>query len=138
GGWSKNLDMTQHTRAAGEQFAGSNLSLHLAESDYDLPRDLDWNYVGTFDNDATTTELRYLAKVISCIGATASKPYRAAFRRGMDYIFASQFPNGGWPQVWPLQGGYHDAITFNDDAIVNVLEFLTDISEGKAEFARVD
>jgi PelA/Pel-15E family pectate lyase len=33
------------------------------------------------------------------------------------YLLAAQFPNGGWPQVWPLEGGYHDAVTFNDNAV---------------------
>jgi PelA/Pel-15E family pectate lyase len=51
------------------------------------------------------------------------------------YLLAAQYPNGGWPQVWPLEGGYHDAITFNDDAVYNATELLTDVSEGKPEEA---
>jgi PelA/Pel-15E family pectate lyase len=52
-------------------------------------------------------------------------------------VFAAQFPNGGWPQVWPLQGGYHDVITINDDAVLNVLELLRDVAAGQDEFAFV-
>ena len=63
--------------------------------------------------------------------------YRAAFLRGLDYVFAAQYPNGGWPQVWPLQGGYHDAITFNDNAMTNILHLLLDVSEGTNEFVFV-
>jgi PelA/Pel-15E family pectate lyase len=65
------------------------------------------------------------------------KPYREAFLRGLDYIFAAQYPNGGWPQVWPLQGGYHDAITYNDDAMIQVVGLLRDVASGTNEFAFV-
>lgn len=136
GGWSKNTDFTQSRRAPGEMFGAENGSLHLGANDFDAPADPHWDYVGTFDNDATTTELRFLAKVIA-----ASKPengrWRDSFSRGLDYIFAAQYPNGGWPQVWPLQGGYHDAITLNDDAMLHVLEFLRDVAGGQNEFSFV-
>jgi PelA/Pel-15E family pectate lyase len=137
GGWSKNLDMTQHPRAPGEQFAAGNTSIYLAKFDNDVPRDLHWNFVGTFDNGATTTQLRYLAKVVAAAGPDRGDSYRAAFLRGVDYILAAQFPNGGWPQVWPLQGGYHDAITYNDDAMIKVLQLLSDVASGQNEFAFV-
>ena len=137
GGWSKNLDLSQHPRAPGEGFAPNNSSRFLGEVDYDTPHDTNWSYVGTFDNNATTTQLRYLAKVIATVGARDGAPYRDAFLRGLDYIFAAQYPNGGWPQVWPLQGGYHDAITYNDNAIVNILSMLRDVSEATNEFAFV-
>jgi len=48
-------------------------------------------------------------------------------------VFAAQNPNGGWPQVWPLQGGYHDGITYNDGAMLNVMVLLQDISAGTGE-----
>jgi PelA/Pel-15E family pectate lyase len=137
GGWSKNLDLTHHRRAVGERFAHGNASRLPGTSDQDVPRDLNWSYVGTFDNDATTTQLRYLAKVTAALGPEHDSACRAAFLQGMDYIFAAQYPNGGWPQVWPLQGGYHDAITFNDGAMVNVLRLLTEAAAGAKEFAFV-
>jgi PelA/Pel-15E family pectate lyase len=137
GGWSKNLDMSQHLRAPGERFAIGNGSLLLGPLDYDLPHDINWNYVGTFDNDATITQMRFLAKVSAATPTGGSAPYQAAFLRGLDYIFASQYPNGGWPQVWPLQGGYHDTITYNDDAMINVLGLLRDVADGKGEFSFV-
>jgi PelA/Pel-15E family pectate lyase len=137
GGWSKNMDFTQHVRAPGEGFAPNNNSRYLGDSDYDAPHDTNWNYVGTFDNNATTTQLRYLAKVISAVGSKTGAVYRASFLRGLDYIFAAQYPNGGWPQVWPLQGGYHDAITFNDNAVINVLNLLSDVAAGTNDYAFV-
>jgi PelA/Pel-15E family pectate lyase len=109
----------------------------LTEFDNDLPRDFSWSYVGTFDNSATTTQLRYLAKVIRAVNPRQGEVYRTAFLRGVNYIFTAQNPNGGWPQVWPLEGDYHDAITYNDGAMINVLRLVKDVSKGSDEFAFV-
>jgi PelA/Pel-15E family pectate lyase len=129
--------MTIHPRAPGEGFAADNRSRFLGEGDFDTPHNVHWNYVGTFDNDATITELRYLAKVITAVGGDETTLYRTSFLHGISYILAAQYPNGGWPQVWPLEGGYHDTITYNDDAVINILGFLCDVSEGTNEFAFV-
>ena len=137
GGWSKNLNLTKQARAPGESFAPNNNSRYLGKNDFDSPPAKHWDYVGTFDNNATVTQLRFLAKVIAAGGPNQVAFYRASFRRGLDYIFAAQYPNGGWPQVWPLQGGYHDAITYNDDAMINILNLLRDVSTGTNEFAFV-
>lgn len=135
GGWSKNIDLANHVRETGESFAPDNSSRFVGTDDNDIPRDLNWSYVGTIDNGATTTQLRFLAKVISSGNVNEGAAYRAAFERGLDYILAAQNPNGGWPQVWPLQGGYHDAITYNDGAMLNVLSLLQDIAAGQGEYA---
>lgn len=137
GGWGKNMDMSGDLRRPGERFAPNNLSHFLAPGDFDTPREPDWNYVGTIDNDATTTELQYLAKIVTAIGPQSSEPYRAAILHGIQYLLDAQFPNGGWPQVWPLEGNYHDAITFNDDAIIETIELLRDTSDGQGDFAFV-
>jgi PelA/Pel-15E family pectate lyase len=135
GGWSKNLNVEDHARRKGESFAPNNLSHFLGPDDFDTPADPQWNYVGTLDNDATTTELQFLAKVIAAVNDSAA--YRACFLHGIEYLFAAQFPNGGWPQVWPLEGGYHDAITFNDGAVTETLELLEGVAERKGVFAFV-
>jgi PelA/Pel-15E family pectate lyase len=137
GGWSKNLDLSRHVRAPGEGFAPDNQSLYLGEVDFDAPHDTHWSYVGTFDNDATIAEMRYLAKVIAAVGRRRGESYCASFLRGLDYIFAAQYPNGGWPQVWPLQGGYHEAITFNDGAMINILSLLREVSASRNQFTFV-
>jgi PelA/Pel-15E family pectate lyase len=111
--------------------------VHLGPGDFDAPRDAAWNYVGTLDNDATTTELRFLAKVCAASPAKDGEAYRASILRGLEYLFAAQFPNGGWPQVWPLEGGYHDAITFNDGAVTGALELLQEVADGSGGFAFV-
>ncbi len=136
GGWCKNTDYTRGRRAPGEMFGAQTGSMFLGTNDFDPAGAGHWSYVGTFDNDATITELRFLAKVISAT-RTDSEPLKKSFLHGLDYIFAAQFPNGGWPQVWPLQGGYHDAITFNDDAMLNVLQLVRDVSLGGKDFSFV-
>ena len=133
GGWAKHTDFGQHVRAPGEAFAGDSNSRFIITNDFDAPADVKWSYVGTFDNDATTTELRFLAKVISA-GGTNNAALITAFTRGIHYILAAQNPSGGWPQVWPLQGGYHDAITFNDDAMLNVIKLLQEVAGGENNF----
>jgi Pectic acid lyase len=90
GGWGKNLNVADHVRRKGESFAPNNLSLYLGPEDFDAPVDPAWNYVGTLDNDATTTELRFLAKVIGA----GKDSYRASFLCGVEYLLAAQFPNG--------------------------------------------
>jgi PelA/Pel-15E family pectate lyase len=136
GGWSKNLNLADHIRHKGEHFAPNNLSLHLSPGDFDTPHDAAWSYVGTLDNDATTTEIQFLARVATA-APKDSAPFREAALRGIDYLFAAQFPNGGWPQVWPLDGGYHDAVTFNDGAVTLTLDLLQDVADARTSFAFV-
>jgi PelA/Pel-15E family pectate lyase len=124
GGWGKNFDLSRAPRTPGERYAPNNVSHYLAPDDFDAPAEPDWNYIGTIDNDATTTELNYLQKVIAVAPATVSAPWQAAYVRGVEYLLNAQYPNGGWPQVWPLEGGYHDAITFNDDAMTQTIAVL--------------
>ena len=56
----------------------------------------------------------------------------------MDYLLAAQYPNGGWPQFFPLRDGYYSRITYNDNAMVNVLTVLRDAAAGKPPYAFVD
>lgn len=89
----------------------------------------------TFDNEATTLPLAFLARMVEATGEPA---YRAGFDRGLDYVLAAQYPNGGWPQYFPLRGGYHDHITFNDDAMVRILALLREVAAGKGAYGFVD
>ena len=123
GGWSKHVALTKGARQPGMHWSGQS-----DEGD-------SWHYVGTFDNRSTTEQLRLLGGVAS---ATGRADLRQAFNKGLDYIFDAQFPNGGWPQVYPLEGGYHDNVTFNDDAMVHILELLRDVVSGGADFGFVD
>lgn len=136
GGWSKNLDMHGQVRRPGDGFIADNASpVKPISGDYGTSNDPHWNYFGTIDNDATTTQLRFLARVITAAGPAGAVPYRAAFQRGIVYLLDAQYPNGGWPQVWPLNGGYHDDITYNDDAMVQALEVLQGLAAGQPPYA---
>lgn len=138
GGWSKNQDRHGALRLPGQPWASDNNSKHLSEADFDAARDPKWGYVGTLDNGATITELRFLAKVAAQVPGQDGEPYRASFLKGVRYLLAAQFPNGGWPQVWPLEGGYHDAVTFNDNAVSEAAGLLTEVGVGKFAFVPAD
>ena len=96
------------------------------------------NATNTIDNQATTVPLAYLARVISANPGAESAAWRAAFDKGLDWLLAAQYPNGGWPQFYPLRGGYYDRITFNDDAMVRVLNLLREVESGRGPYAFVD
>ena len=90
----------------------------------------------TIDNGATTLPIRFLARVAS---ATDREDYRAAVLRGVDYLLAAQYPNGGFPQFFPLRPkGYFSRITYNDGAMINALELLRDVAKGRPPFVFVD
>ena len=80
---------------------------------------------GTFDNSATTEELRFLARAI---GAAHEASWEAAFQRGLDHILDAQYQNGGWPQSSPPGKGYDRYITFNDDTMVRLMNLLHDVA----------
>ncbi|MDX3774900.1 pectate lyase [Chromatiaceae bacterium AAb-1] len=115
GGWSKRTDMTI-LRQPGQAFG------------------VEAGYIPTFDNSATTTQLRVLARGIT---VTGNKKWQKAFYQGVQLIFNAQYPHGGWPQNYPLTGGYHDHITLNDEVTSDILELLYDISGGEEDFAFV-
>jgi len=90
----------------------------------------------SLDNDATSVPLEFLAKVIS---ATNDEILKVSFARGLDYLFAAQYPNGGWPQFWPLRGTeYYSRITFNDAAMIQVMQLLSGVAAGKEPYSFVD
>ncbi len=93
------------------------------------------NLFNTIDNDGATLPLQFLARVIQ---ATGDACYMQAFNRGFDYLLAAQYPNGGWPQFYPLRNGYWSRITFNDDAMTRVLSLLRDAASGQAPFTFLD
>ena len=81
---------------------------------------------GTFDNGATTDELRFLARIVSAKNDTNCG---AAFDRGLAHILQAQYPNGGWPQYYPPpRDKYHRHITFNDDTMVRLMTFVREVA----------
>lgn len=134
GGWSKNQDRTKPPRLPGQRYSNNAETMEIGTGSFDAPRDRFWTFVGSFDNDATTTEIRFLAKVQAQIPFSDGQKYRDSILKGINYILMSQYPNGGWPQNYPLEGGFHDGITFNDNVVAKAASLLADIAEGDEEF----
>lgn len=103
GCWPKNMD------SAAKRFSGDRKKLD-----------------GTFDNNATTGELRFLARAYN---ATQEAACKEAFIRGLDVILKAQYPTGGWPQSYPPGKGYPRHITFNDGVMVRLMEFLREVTD---------
>lgn len=105
----------------------------------------------TIDNGATVSEMKALAKAVDKVFEIKAggyrwldkkaldgqlETYRTAFMRGLDYLLKMQYPNGGFPQFYPVKNkdDYSSQITFNDNATVNVLKLLRDVANGAAEY----
>lgn len=82
----------------------------------------------TIDNNHTVGELRAL---LSAYKATSNPNYLTAVEKAIDYLFEAQYVNGGWPQYYPDKSGYRHQITYNDNAMVNVMNLMWDISKSK-------
>jgi pectinesterase len=86
----------------------------------------------TFDNGATLTEMMFLTRVYVKI---KDERYRQAFDNALNYILKAQYLNGGWPQFFPYREGksvaYASHITYNDNAMVNIMNFLNDVANEK-------
>ena len=110
------------------------------------PKNYDWNKVlsesdkkklldekicaedSTFDNSATHSEIRLLSKMYV---ATKDMRYKDAALKGVNFILTSQYPNGGFAQFPCRKKGYYTQITYNDGAMIGVLDVLKQINEGK-------
>jgi PelA/Pel-15E family pectate lyase len=138
GGWSKNIDMVSKPRALGDLYDANNENRFPDLADFDKPTDPSWHYIATLDNDSTWIQIRFLARVGTALVAAHREadaaPICASVQRGVEYLLDSEYPNGGWPQVWPLEGTYHDAITINDDAMTHAVEILHDVAEGATDY----
>jgi len=118
GGWPKNIDMAR-------PLSDAERATLIAEQKLDD---------STIDNDATAVQIRFLATV----AAAGGERFKAGMLAGLEYLLTAQYPNGGWPQYFPLRKDYSKRITFNDNAIVNVLSILGDVAAGRAPFTGLD
>src|SRR5687768_3613094 len=118
GGWPKNTDLGTSPAPAR---SGAPASADATAS--------------TIDNNGTTMPMQFLALVAHASGEAR---YHDSFLRGFDYLLAAEYPGGGWPQFFPLRGGYYSRITYNDGAMVRVMTVLRDAAAGKAPYAFVD
>jgi len=116
GGWPKNYDMQAIlTTEQVDSLVKTKNKLHT-----------------TFDNSTTYTHIDYLAQVYNI--AKVAK-YKDACLKGINFVLSAQYPNGGWPQYFPLEDNYSRRITFNDGALIGVIELLKKIVDNNPEFS---
>ncbi|MDR0574556.1 MAG: pectate lyase [Tannerella sp.] len=111
GGWPKNVEI-HHMMSDSFKKKITEEKNHIDDS--------------TIDNDATVLEMIYLAKVYKETNVPA---YKEAFLKGLDYLYEAQYDNGGWPQFYPLRKGYYSCITYNDNAMANVMRLLKSVAD---------
>ncbi|MGH9848432.1 MAG: pectate lyase [Blastocatellia bacterium] len=119
GGWPKNIDMavvlSEQGKAEVVKQKGADDSL--------------------IDNGATYTQMAYLARVFN---ATKQARFKESFIKGFDYLLKAQYENGGWPQYYPKLTGYYKRITYNDEAMINVMSLLRNIAGKDRAYSFVD
>lgn len=119
GGWPKDYDMTAILTEA--QRAKVLATRGNADTSY--------------DNGNLHSQVAYLARAYAMFQEPA---WRAACERGLDFILASQYPNGGFPQRFPHPKDFHAHITFNDYVMIGCLHVLQDAAESAVHFAWLD
>ena len=119
GGWPKNYDQNHKLTEVEKQKLRSDKKKNDT----------------TFDNGATHTEVRYLAKAFK---STGDKRFEKASLEGIEFMLDAQYNNGGWPQCHPHPKGYSARITFNDGAMIGVISTLRDISRNSKAFPFVN
>ncbi len=116
GGWDKGVD-----KQAAREWNGTE-----AKNKSSGWTSKDGQYIGTIDNDATYTQMRQIAAVYR---QAPEEKYRESFLKGLDFIFDLQYESGGFAQVYPRRGNYSDYVTFNDEAMINVMIMLEDMRD---------
>jgi len=77
----------------------------------------------TFDDNISQGAIEFLMD----LDETLDEPWLDdGVALGLKFLLRSQFPNGAWPQWFPLRGGYHDYYTFNDNTINDCIRVLLD------------
>ncbi|HEX2925817.1 MAG TPA: pectate lyase [Ruminiclostridium sp.] len=89
----------------------------------------------TIDNKTTTSQITVLAKTYN---QTKNSKYMNSCMKGIDLLLNGQYSNGGWPQVFNDAGTYHAHITYNDDAMIHVMNILTNVSKKAGDFTFID
>ena len=88
----------------------------------------------TFDNGATHSQISYLAEVYS---RTNIDKYKEGFIKGIEFTLKAQYNNGGWPQFYPGTSGYRKYITFNDNAMIGIIDMFHKIVTGNQDYGFV-
>ena len=89
----------------------------------------------TIDDQATTREIKGLAKAYQ---KTQNPVYLKAVENGLNYLLTAQNSAGGWGQFYPDSSGYHKHITYNDNAMIDVMWIMKYASECTNDFEKID
>lgn len=97
----------------------------------------------TYDDNVTSGAAKFLLELYM---TTLDPRYRVPLLKAMDFILESQYPNGGWPQRYPLKydhpnDGHPDYTayyTFNDNVIEDNIYLLLEAWEklGNEEYKK--
>lgn len=88
----------------------------------------------TYDDNVTQGATQYLMRLYA---TTLEPAYLAPLRKALEFMLISQYPNGGWPQRYPLRyefahDGYPDYTsyyTLNDGAMNDIIDVLIEAYE---------
>lgn len=89
----------------------------------------------TIDDKATTREINYL---VEAYGKTQNEAYRKAAEQGITYLLQAQNAKGGWGQFYPDSSSYRKQITYNDNAMIDVMWVMKRTAEKTNSFALLD
>jgi len=127
GGWHYFIDFDKTGLAEWYTYIFSNFKWGMEEYRH---------YYGncTFDDDSTVGPTRFLLNLYM---TTLDPAYRAPLVKALDFILMSQYPNGAWPQRYPLRHEFvHDGLpdytslyTFNDSVINGNIAMLVEAYE---------
>lgn len=119
GGWDKKIDGKTAWTEGQKKNKGSGWTGKNGE------------LIGTIDNEGTYTQIRHIAAVYREV---PDAKYQESVLKGLDFLFNLQYESGGFAQVYPKRGNYSDMVTFNDNAMINVLYMLEDALYGRYPF----
>lgn len=87
------------------------------------------------DDKSTTSEIKYL---ITSFKNTNNPDYKKSAENGIKYLLIAQNLAGGWGQFYPDTSFYRKHITYNDNAMIDVMSVLKYASEGTNNFESID
>lgn len=126
GGWNYLIDFGgEAAKAKWYETIGAN-AWRMEEFQHD------WGNA-TFDDAGSSEAMQFLLRMYL---EKRDPRFKPALDRALDFVLASQYPNGGWPQRWPAgrpftQHGadYTGYITFNDDVAGENIKFLVMVAQ---------
>jgi PelA/Pel-15E family pectate lyase len=74
---------------------------------------------------------------VKAYSQTQNPSYLQAAENGIKYLLEAQNKAGGWGQFYPDTSGYRKHITYNDNAMIDVMKVMRSTVEAKDEYASV-